>query len=121
MNKTILLLFCLTWISCTKEGLDGKFIISGTAMHHSEIIANTKVWVAFGASEFPGKVRENYDLEIQADLNGRFSVENLKKGNYYFYGMGYDSLIQDSVFGGMRIAVNKNNAEVDFTLAVTED
>lgn len=117
----IIIACCTIFSSCKKEGIGGDFSIQGSVSHHDEKIANATIWVAFGATEFPGNSFDQYDLEINADHQAAFSINELYKGNYYLYGMGYDSLLQDSVFGGLRVAVNKNNSSPTINLAVTEN
>jgi hypothetical protein len=44
----------------------------------------------------------------------------LKKGNYYIYGVGFDSTINQVVTGGLNVKITKKDEMAEVTLPVTE-
>lgn len=104
---------------CVKEGFDGDSSITGTASHHGQPIANTIVYIKFGATELPGTTPSDFDASVTANTNGVYLIEDLQKGNYYLYGIGYDSTISDVVKGGIKVTLGKDE-EKTVPLSITE-
>jgi hypothetical protein len=121
LSATLVCIFltsCLT--GCSKEGLDGTSSVSGTVAHHGEVISNALVYIKFGATELPGTNASDFDASVMANTQGVYLVENLQSGNYYFYGVGYDSTISQVVKGGIKVTIDKDE-DLTVPLAVTED
>jgi hypothetical protein len=104
---------------CKKNGTGGKATIKGTVAHHSKNIANATVYIKYGATEFPGADVSKYDANVAADANGYFEIKNLRKGEYYVYGVGYDVAFQAMVYGGVPIKL-RNKEVVETNVAVVE-
>ena len=118
----LLLLAVLTaslFVGCTQEGLDGSGTINGIAAHHSAPIAGTTVYIKFGAKELPGTNPSDFDASVTANGFGEFQFDDVQKGNYYIYGIGYDSTISQVVSGGRSVKLAKGGT-VTVELAVTE-
>lgn len=106
-------------ISCKKNQLGGKSTVKGAVVHHAKIIPNATVYIKFNAKEFPGADVSLYDESVKADHHGSYSFK-CYKGDYYLYGVGYDSAISKPVLGGIPVHIrNKETVEAD--VAVTED
>ena len=105
--------------ACTKEGFDGGSTITGKVAHHGARISYATVYIAFGAKELPGTLTTDFDASVLADSAGLYKIENLRKGDYYLYGLGYDSTISQTVRGGLRVTVGKNEDKT-VEVAVTE-
>jgi hypothetical protein len=121
--KSISLLLILTlfiYSSCTKPGLGGEAEIHIEVKHHSTLIPNSKVYIKYDAKDFPGDDLSQYDASITTNAMAHGHFENLKKGNYYIYGVGFDSTINQTVTGGMKVKVSKKDEMIDVTLQVTE-
>ena len=124
MKKEILLTAVigvgLIFSACTQEGIGGEASIKGHVKHHDEPIPNAKVYIKYGANELPGTQASDYDDEIQASSgDGYFEFKNLERGSYYLYSIGYDSMIFDSVFGGISVQL-KRGEDFDTAIPVTE-
>lgn len=124
MSKSILLtvLFgaVLMLASCSQEGIGGKSTIAGYVNHHGEPIPNAKVFIKYGSEELPGTRATDFDDETLATAaDGYFEFQELQKGAYYLYAIGYDQTIFDSVFGGIPIVLEKGD-EREIEIPVTE-
>lgn len=47
----------------------------------------------------------------KAGKDGKVTFEGLKRGDYYFYGIGYDSTIKQTVVGGVPIQLLQKAGE----------
>jgi len=109
--------------ACCKGGSGGDASITAFPFHHTKPIPGVTVYVKYDATEFPGASPSSYDINFKAgatDLSVKCT--GLTCGNYYLYGVGYDSSISQIVSGGMNVKISysdrKNNANVN--LAITE-
>lgn len=108
MKTRLLLLSCslILLFSCTKEGTGGDAELMGTVKHHSLAIPGAIVYIKYGAKEFPGTELSKYDASTTASLSdAHYHFEGLKRGNYYLYGVGYDSSINSVVTGGVAVKI----------------
>ena len=105
--------------ACKKEGIGGNAEISFTVEHHEQIIPHAKVYIKYGAKEFPGAVTTAYDDSVQTDASSHGHFADLIKGDYYIYGIGYDSAVSSIVKGGVGFTL-KAKDELTGRLAVTE-
>jgi hypothetical protein len=117
---SIYLIAATTFFSCKKEGTGGKSTVSGTVKHHSNPIPNAIVYIKYGATEFPGVDLSVYDNHVTADANAHYEFKDLRKGDYYLYGVGYDANIFETVKGGVGIKLKYNN-NISSDIPVTED
>src|SRR5688572_2598599 len=117
------LLFSAVFFSCRKGGVGGDGSISVFVTHHMNLIPGARVYVKYGAKEFPGTDLGVYDdwriCGTSGAQKGRTSFEGLKRGYYYFYIIGYDSAFVDSVSGGLLISL-KNHEQLEEELPVYE-
>ncbi len=114
-----IILISLFFITSCKEGTGGKSKINGYAKHHSLAIPNCVVYIKYGATNFPGENVSNYDASVTADATGYFEFADLRKGDYYLYGLGYDTSISEVVKGGIGVKV-KYNKTLNINVPVTE-
>jgi hypothetical protein len=96
--------------ACTREGFEGEGTISGKVAHHGDRISEANVFIAFGKKEFPGSLVSDFDASVIADTGGNYVIENLKKGDYYLYAVGYDSTIAQTVRGGIPVTIGKGES-----------
>lgn len=120
-TKILLAILSIATItSCKKEGTGGKAIITGYAKHHANPIPNTIVYIKYGVMESPGTNPANYDANVTADGNGKYEFRDLNKGNYYLFGIGYDSGISNTVTGGIPVQIKKKTETVNADVPITE-
>lgn len=105
--------------SCHKEGDGGKAWVNGMVRHHTKNIPNAVVYIKYGASELPSTNPSSYDAQVTADALGHYQIENLYKGNYYLFSIGWDDQIGGPVQGGIAIDIKKNKS-YELDIPVTE-
>jgi hypothetical protein len=115
------ILLSLTFSSCHKEGTGGHSSVSGNVKHHTKLIPNAIVYIKYGATEFPGTDVSKYDDHITSDTNAHYEFKDLRKGDYYLYGVGWDGSGATGfpVTGGVGIKLKYNKASVN-DVPVTE-
>ena len=119
--KILAAVFAITIIaSCKKEGTGGKATITGLAKHHAKPIPNAVVYIKYGVKESPGTNPANYDASVTSDGNAKYEFKELNKGDYYLFGIGYDSAISNTVTGGVPVSVKKKTETVQADVSVTE-
>jgi len=106
--------------ACTKEGTGGKAEIHGHVKHHEVHIPNAVVYIKYGAKELPANISDYDDEMIASSGDGHYGFDDLQKGDYYIYAVGYDSTISEIVFGGGPVKIRKKTDKVEFDVAVTE-
>lgn len=114
---TLIILFT----SCSKNaGTGGKNTIVATVKHHGLIIPNATVYIKYDATEFPGSNTSLYDDYKTAGMDGKVKFENLKRGDYYFFGIGFDTTINQTVIGGIPVQLLQKSGEKLIDVPVTE-
>ena len=109
----------ILFISCHKEGTGGKSSVSGLVRHHSMVIPNCTVYIKYGTKDFPGTNVSSYDSYVTVDGSGHYEIKDLRRGDYYLYGTGYDNTIMETVSGGVGVTLRYNkNSDID--VPVTE-
>lgn len=110
--------------SCTKAGLGGDASIAAFPKHHDKPIPNAMIYIKYDTKDFPGTDVNAYDdvmiAEPQTGEDPHAHFENLKKGNYYLYGVGFDSSINQIVTGGIPVEIKLKVGETDIVVPVTE-
>src|SRR4051812_43626512 len=91
ITASFIIIASLALPSCHKEGTGGKSSVSGSVKHHSMPIPNCVVYIKYGTKDFPGTNTGLYDASVTADANAHYEFKNLRKGDYYLYGVGYDN------------------------------
>lgn len=110
----------LFFSSCIKEGPGGKASIKGTVKHHSKLIPGSVVYIKYGATDSPGSNVTYYDASVNADVNAYFEFTDLKRGDYYLFGVGYDSSIVQDLSGGVPIKIKSKTEVIETVVPVTE-
>ena len=103
-------------------GLGGTASIAGYVRHHNNPIPLARVFLKFGAKEFPGSDTTIYNLSVTADSgDAHYKFEGINSGDYYLYGIGYDSTIPKTVLGGVPAEICDGTQSVEINVPVTED
>ena len=103
-------------------GPGGQVSIEGHVEHHGRPIPNARVFIKFGAIEFPGTDTTKYDYATTASSgDAHYQVEEMMPGDYYLYSVGYDSAIFQAVSGGVGTEITcKDHQMVETDIPVTE-
>lgn len=124
---SMLLLTTCTAISCTRSddsnsgaGKGGNATLSIVAQHHTvtKNITTCKMYIKYNAQDAPAY----YDDSVQCNIADSEAVgifSGLKTGNYYIYGLGYDTSVKQTVKGGMPYTISSETNQT-INLAVTE-
>lgn len=113
------LLGLLAFAACKEEGPGGSSEIAFHVLHHETEIPFAMVYIKYGSKEFPGTDPSAYDDSTMTDAVAHGHFHDLVKGDYYLYGVGFDSSISEVVVGGIPVNLgNKATLEVD--IPVTE-
>ena len=127
MRRIILILLFITGItslnSCSKPGLGGKNTVIVTPQHHGRNIPWVVVYIKFDTQELPGTSPSNYDASFTTTGGSdsiNVTVSGLKEGDYYFYGIGFDSLIMLPVTGGLPVTLKNSSGTTSMNLPITE-
>src|SRR5881392_747744 len=109
-------------VACKKDGTGGDANVSADVKHHEKPIPGAVIYIKYGASEFPGESPSLYDDHKTCDINGHAEFTGLLRGHYYFYGVGYDSSIQEAVKGGVPLEITRKQKKstLDLLVPVTE-
>lgn len=112
----------ITAISCKKSNTGGEVTVAAITKHHDRLIPFSMVYVKYGADEFPGDDLSKYNASQQTDKEGHTHFKNLRYGKYYFYGVGYDSISQATVRGGVALKVKwkERKNKIELPVPVTE-
>ena len=98
MKKIILFGLCsvmLVMSTCVKPGKGGKAILSVHVFEgicdgtNRTVVPQAMVYIKYGGTDVDHTVA-SYDDAQQADFGGKTVFENLKRGDYYLYGVSTD-------------------------------
>jgi hypothetical protein len=120
----VLLILCIAgFASCEREKCETA-TVKGLVRHHALNIPNATVYIKKGSKNAPADPRnpKSYDDSTKADGSASYSFSGLAEGDYYLVGIGYDSAIAESVFGGtpLTIACKPTKETVNLNVAVVE-
>ena len=113
----------ITILSCKKSSTGGDATIVAFQAHHGKAVKGATVYVKFKAADLPSDPTNNYDLKIVGEPNeDHVHIEGLRYGTYYLYAVGYDSMITQTVKGGIsaKIKWSERKQEIDINIPVTE-
>ncbi len=133
--KIIFVLLPLTFIlfssSCNKKcknaGTGGEVVLVAKLQHHGFTIVNRAsyldtVYLKFNTSDSPGENLNSYDTYFVGEAGeDHVHMHGLKCGDYYIYGVGFDTAINDRVKGGIPYSFDKESGEIHLIIPVTED
>jgi hypothetical protein len=127
-NKSILLVSTLVvsaiFASCEREesndggGKGGNAVLRITPMHHAQNIDSCRVYIKYNASNVPQQYDDSTDC-VMIDSTPVATFTQLREGDYYLYGEGWDPLIQERVLGGIPYSIAVEDT-ISITLPVTE-
>ncbi|MEL6988079.1 MAG: hypothetical protein AAGK97_09625 [Bacteroidota bacterium] len=100
-------LFC----SCEKTE-DRTIDVELTVKHHEIVQPNISIYLKKDVITFPGFDTLDYDQVKKSNDEGIVEYNNLKPGNYYLLGLGWDGI--DSVYGHQPLVLNRT--QLDLTI-----
>lgn len=106
-------------VSCKKNGTGGNADVNTKASHHNRPIPFTDIYIKYNATEFPGGDISAYDATQKSDKDAKSTFKGLLPGDYYFYGVGYDSSAQAVVKGGVGLTIRRSDRKKSFELNIS--
>jgi hypothetical protein len=119
----ILSLLFMGFSACKQEaGSGGMARIRGQVLHHEDPIPFASVYIHYGSNDIPTAGLTGYEDSTRADAQGNYTFNNLKKGKYYLYSIGYDANWSppSTVFGGMPAQIYQRKEDVILNIPVSE-
>lgn len=99
-------LIILMNISCKKNDEGGKAEIHALIYHGSTEIRNSTLYVKFGATSAPSDPTSDYDMKLNGESgDNHVHIEELRRGDYYLYAVGMDTVTHQSVKGGSHVEI----------------
>ncbi len=126
----LLMLGVLT--ACTREneviepfvpempGIGGSAKVNVIPTRMNRDIDSCTIYVGYGDTVSQPMLTLYDDLTNVVMVNGRptGSFDSLSKGNYYFYGVGYDNVKKEQLVGGARFRVVDSTKGAEYTFAL---
>ena len=121
------------FFSCKKESIEkciagtGGYVTLKIFLQHNEhAVVNLKnyrdtIYVKYNSREFPGSNPSLYDEIHIGDWPGdSVVIPNLRCGDYYIFGVGFESIHSYRVSGGIPFSTGQKNGEIRVTIPVSE-
>lgn len=106
------------------EGRTGALTLVPRFIHHTRPIPGCRVFIKYGATEFPGEDTSKYDYRASADWNSSYAtIDSLSCGDFYVYAVGIDSLLDPSNWvckGGRPYRTNAGSGVDSLSVYITE-
>lgn len=100
------ILTALASSSCKKNDEGGKAEIHAEIFHGTTQVRNSTLYVKFGATSAPADPTGNYDLKLSGTQDdNHVHVEDLRRGDYFLYAVGVDTLLNQPVSGGAHVEI----------------
>jgi hypothetical protein len=105
-------------------GKGGSTTLKVSPQHHGRSMNFTAmtVYIKYNTQDAPSN--GVYDDSVHctnADTVWTATFPQLQNGNYYLYGYGYDTSVNENVKGGSPYAISMQNTSLTFLLPVSED
>ena len=92
--------------SCCKGGSGGKATLNCSVFHHIKPIPGATVYIKYNATEFPGADPSSYsDHQTASGASNSVTFTGLNCGDYFLYGVGFDSSLMVPVTGGIHFQI----------------
>ena len=107
-------------------GEGGNVTIVALPKHHGMPIASDSLYpdsafIKFNATNSPGINPGDYDKIIVGEANEQHvHIEGLKRGKYFIFMTGYDTVIPARVTGGIPYEITLTSGEIKLDIPVTE-
>ena len=87
----------------------------------SDSLYPDSAFIKFNATNSPGINPGDYDKIIVAEANEKqVHIEGLKRGKYFIFMTGYDTVISARVTGGIPYEITLTSGEIKLDIPVTE-
>jgi len=101
LNLVIVCCAVLVISACCKAGTGGNATVTCNAMLNGKPVKGVTIYIEYGSSKAPNSGIGGFDAHKTADpTSNSVTFTGLKCGTYYFYALGYDSIVGVPVSGG---------------------
>ena len=118
--------FSLALVSCDKDpvviekppvvgGKGGTAWLSVVAQHYGEDLDSCIVYIKYNTLDIPQQYDDS-QLVVKIDGRARAIFTDLKQGNYYIYGKGWDNVRSVPVAGGFPFTIKSEGAKDNMEL-----
>ncbi|TND03501.1 MAG: hypothetical protein FD123_3922 [Bacteroidetes bacterium] len=115
MKRLLLFTACIifTFASCHKGGTGGEAILNVHILKQGGVgtVPGSQVYLKYNAQDYPGPNTGLYDENVVADFGGHATFINLRRGYYYVYVLGVDTLAGDTLGGGISYDIQEGEGE----------
>lgn len=126
LTTTVFIFSCNKKKDECKAGKGGSLTFVVFPQHHGASVVSRDnyrdtVYIKYNTSDAPGTNPSNYDLVVFGEENeNHIHVPEMGCGNYYIYAVGYDTMIQQRVKGGIPFSTSQKSGEIDINVPVSE-
>lgn len=112
--------------SCQKDdpkfigGKGGSTVLILSPKHHTRYIDSCTIYVKYNTKDAPSGGYDDSMVCSNFGAKPTATFSNLKKGDYYLYGYGYDTLIHQNVKGGFGYSITADATSIPLDVPVTE-
>lgn len=99
-------------------GKGGNATLKVAAAHHATSIDSCRIYIKYNATDAPQQYDDSADCVMQGG-QAIATFTELKQGNYYLFGRGWDPNILQVVQGGVPYTITADSV-FQITIAVTE-
>ena len=109
-----LVIVCLfMFTTCSKPGPGGKASITVSVKASKLTSRNTNVFLKYDTKTAPGTTADSYDEVAITNEVGEVYFTNLKKGDYFVFASGFDSLLMVAASGGAAVTIKKRTESLE--------
>lgn len=124
---SVVLLFAFTTGSCERidkepegsAGKGGSATLDVVSKHHGNNISDVTVYIKYNTSDASSVYDDSTVAVTNVDGTPVATFGNLKNGNYYLFGKGWDPTISAEVIGGIPFTISEQRI-FSINLPVTE-
>jgi hypothetical protein len=128
--STVIALLSVLTVSCSRKdpdaepeqvaGKGGNATLLVTPQHHGKNIDSCMIYIKYNTQDLPATSYDDSAWCVKQGDKPVATFNNLKKGNYYLFGRGWDPNIAQRVQGGGPYKI-VNETSQSYTVAVTEE
>lgn len=110
---------------CSKKEDYNVTIVAFPKHHGMPIVSDSlypdSAFIKFNATNSPGTSPGDFDRIVVGEANEQHvHIEGLKRGKYFIFMTGFDTVISARVTGGIPYEITQTSGEIDLDIPVTE-
>jgi hypothetical protein len=102
----VTVILIVTFVSCEKNTTGGRATIIAIPTFSGTSVFGATAYVYFGSTDEPLYSGSDYDLKVAGSgIAESIRIENMRPGEYYIYAVGFDSLTNKTLAGGLGVEI----------------